>query len=106
ADAGDRSVDRIIHISFCVDRKTAAQHGNVAGSSVNGEDQRVGLQGTNPYRVEALIEDPERSKKSASGDSDLGIRDVVDLRIVHVLIDRSTVRSASERALKLALEFR
>jgi hypothetical protein len=104
ADARDRRIDRIVHVRFGIDREASAQHRAIARSGVDGKDQWIGLQGSNPYGIKSLVENPKRGEKPARRDRQVGIRDVVDLRVVNVLVDRATVRAAARWTLKLAFE--
>src|SRR5262249_43151295 len=55
-NARRRNIDRIIHIGACVDREASSEHRTVTWSRTDGEDQRIGLQESNPDGIQTLIE--------------------------------------------------
>src|SRR5215469_7285513 len=70
--------------------ETAAQHcavAGIAGTDAYGQDQRIRLQVTNPYRVKPFIVDVEGREETADGHSDIGIGDEIELGVVHALLD-------------------
>ena len=88
-----------------VDGKAAAEHQSVTVGGGEGKDQRVGLQGANPDGIEPLVEDAEGRQETAGGDRKKRVGDVVGLKVVEMLGDRTGIRATGGRTLELAFEF-
>src|SRR5580704_485136 len=101
-DTGCGKVRGVIQIGMRTDRKSAAQHSTVAVRCVNGKNEGIGLKRPNPHRIETLVENSKRREEAASRHRQIGIRDVIDLRVVDMLGDWAAIGPAIRGTRKFA----
>src|SRR5579864_4907663 len=102
ANAGHGNIESVVHVGGGIDRKPSAEHRSIARCRIDWKNQRIGLQSANPDRIETFVKDSEGRQETARGDGQVAIRNVVELRVVHVLVDRATIGPAGW-TLKLSL---
>src|SRR5262249_476892 len=93
----------VIDIHTSAQWKTASEHDSIARSSPDREYKRHKLQIPNPDRIKALVVNTERSQKSAGGNGQVSVRNVVHLQIVELLFDISLEGAVVRGSFVLAL---